>query len=83
MQNFDQNIGCWEKRQFFRRKLQKIVIITSTPDFKLHVDCGRLLYARGNKLFQNKFEVSWGLAWLSGSASASGQKIVGSNPGRV
>jgi hypothetical protein len=24
MQNFDHNIGCWEKRQFFRRKLSKI-----------------------------------------------------------
>jgi hypothetical protein len=24
MQNFDQNIGFWEKRQFFRRKLLKI-----------------------------------------------------------
>jgi hypothetical protein len=33
MQNFDHNIGFWEKRQFFRQKLsksQKIVIITST-----------------------------------------------------
>jgi hypothetical protein len=32
--NCDHNIGFWEKRQFFRRKLQKsqkIVIITSTP----------------------------------------------------
>jgi hypothetical protein len=24
MQNFDQNIGFWEKRQFFRPKLSKI-----------------------------------------------------------
>jgi hypothetical protein len=24
MQNFDNNIGFWEKRQFFRRKLSKI-----------------------------------------------------------
>jgi hypothetical protein len=24
MQNFDRNIGFWEKRQFFRRKLSKI-----------------------------------------------------------
>jgi hypothetical protein len=24
MQNFDHNIGFWEKRQFFRRKLSKI-----------------------------------------------------------
>jgi hypothetical protein len=24
MQNFDHNIGFWEKRQFFRRKLAKI-----------------------------------------------------------
>jgi hypothetical protein len=24
MQNFDHNIGIWEKRQFFRRKLSKI-----------------------------------------------------------
>jgi hypothetical protein len=24
MQNFDHNIGFWEKRQFFRRKLLKI-----------------------------------------------------------
>jgi hypothetical protein len=31
MQNFDHNIGFWEKRQFFRRKLPKIVILTSTP----------------------------------------------------
>jgi hypothetical protein len=31
MQNFDHNIGFWEKRHFFRRKLAKIVIITSTP----------------------------------------------------
>jgi hypothetical protein len=30
MQNFDHNIGFLGKRQFFRRKLQKIVIITST-----------------------------------------------------
>jgi hypothetical protein len=28
MQNFDHNIGFWEKRQFFRQKSQKIVIIT-------------------------------------------------------
>jgi hypothetical protein len=34
MQNFDHNIGFWDKRQFFRQKLskaQKIVIITSVP----------------------------------------------------
>jgi hypothetical protein len=34
MQNFDHNIGFWEKRQFFAvngRKSQKIGIITSTP----------------------------------------------------
>jgi hypothetical protein len=34
MQNFDHNIGFWGKRQFFAenwQKLQKIVIITSTP----------------------------------------------------
>jgi hypothetical protein len=34
MQNFDHNIGFWEKRQFFAEnweKSQKIVIITSTP----------------------------------------------------
>jgi hypothetical protein len=34
MQKFDQNIGFWEKRQFFAqnsRKSQKIAIITSTP----------------------------------------------------
>jgi hypothetical protein len=31
MQNVDHNIVFWEKRQFFRRKLQKIVTITSTP----------------------------------------------------
>jgi hypothetical protein len=34
MQNFDHNIGFWEKRQFFAKnwqKSQKIVIITSTP----------------------------------------------------
>jgi hypothetical protein len=34
MQNFDHNIGFWEKRQFFAencRKSPKIVIITSTP----------------------------------------------------
>jgi hypothetical protein len=33
MQNFDRNIGFWEKRQFFaenRQKSHKIVIITST-----------------------------------------------------
>jgi hypothetical protein len=32
--NCDHNIGFWEKRQFFRRTLEKIaenVIITSTP----------------------------------------------------
>jgi hypothetical protein len=32
MQNFDHNIGFWEKRQFFAensQKSQKIVIITS------------------------------------------------------
>jgi hypothetical protein len=37
MQNFDHNIGFWEKRQFFAencRKSQKIVIITSTPAWK-------------------------------------------------
>jgi hypothetical protein len=27
----DQNIGYWEKRHFFRRKLVNIVIITSAP----------------------------------------------------
>jgi hypothetical protein len=35
MQNFDHNIGFWEKRQFFAencQKSQKIVIRTSTPD---------------------------------------------------
>jgi hypothetical protein len=35
MQNFDHNIGFWEKRQFFAencRKSQEIVIITSTPE---------------------------------------------------
>jgi hypothetical protein len=31
MQKFDHNIGFLEKRQFFRRKSPKIVIITSTP----------------------------------------------------
>jgi hypothetical protein len=31
-EKIDHNIGFWEKRQFFRRKSQKIVIITSTPD---------------------------------------------------
>jgi hypothetical protein len=36
MQQFDHNIGFWEKRQFFAEncpKSQKIVIITSTPVF--------------------------------------------------
>jgi hypothetical protein len=28
------NMGFGEKRQFFRRKLSKIVILTSTPDHK-------------------------------------------------
>jgi hypothetical protein len=35
MQNFDRNIGFWEKRQFFAENCQKspkIVIITSAPD---------------------------------------------------
>jgi hypothetical protein len=27
MQNFDHNIGFWEKRQFFRRKLSKLAEI--------------------------------------------------------
>jgi hypothetical protein len=31
----DHNIGFWEKRQFFRRKSQKIVVITSTPGFDM------------------------------------------------
>jgi hypothetical protein len=31
MQKANHDIGFWEKRQFFRRKSQKIVIITSTP----------------------------------------------------
>jgi hypothetical protein len=35
MQNFDHNIGFWEKRQFFSQKIGenrwKIVIMTSTP----------------------------------------------------
>jgi hypothetical protein len=31
MQNFDHKIGFGEKRQFFRRKLKKILIITSIP----------------------------------------------------
>jgi hypothetical protein len=31
MQKFKHNIGFWEKHQFFRQKLSKIVIITSTP----------------------------------------------------
>jgi hypothetical protein len=38
MQNFDHNIGFWEKRQFFAenwQKSQKIVIITSTPRRKV------------------------------------------------
>jgi hypothetical protein len=38
MQNFDHNIGFWEKRQFFAencQKSQKIVIITSTPGHNL------------------------------------------------
>jgi hypothetical protein len=43
--NFDHNIGFWEKRQFFAedwKKLQNIVIITSTPDwanFRLFTMC--------------------------------------------
>jgi hypothetical protein len=31
MHYFDHDIRFWEKRQFFRRKSPKIVIITSTP----------------------------------------------------
>jgi hypothetical protein len=36
VQKFDRNIGFWEKRQFCTekcRKSQKIVIITSTPEW--------------------------------------------------
>jgi hypothetical protein len=33
MQNLDHNIGDREKRQFFRRKSQKIVIIKHRPRF--------------------------------------------------
>jgi hypothetical protein len=40
MKKFDHNISFWEKRQFFAenwRKLQKIMIITSTPEMLLAV----------------------------------------------
>jgi hypothetical protein len=34
LKKFYHNIGFWEKRQFLRLKLQKIVIITSTPGLR-------------------------------------------------
>jgi hypothetical protein len=37
-EKIDHNIGFWEKRQCFRRKLQKIVIITSTHEIFLKND---------------------------------------------
>jgi hypothetical protein len=46
MQNFDQNIGFWEKRHFFAenwQKSQKNVIITSTP--------GKYIFYTNKKLF--------------------------------
>jgi hypothetical protein len=75
MQNFDHNIGFWENANFFAencQKLQKIVIITSTPCLDgMYVLCMILEKITGLAL----------PAWSCGNVSAcGGLRVVRSNP---
>jgi hypothetical protein len=52
MQNFDHNIGFWEKRHFFAKncpKSQKIMIITSTQ--------GTTIFCRNSNVEQQNVEI--------------------------
>jgi hypothetical protein len=62
-QKFDNNIGFWEKRHFFRRKLakmQKLVIITSTPEIPTYVHNVGWLWGRDRKLTWKETRVNVG-----------------------